>query len=218
VIPAIKAVIKQHLPPLVLLARALKKRRRERRSRHVVERLLRSRENIFLEVGPGEGSGRKGWVTVDLTATCDIYWDLRKGLPFPDNSIHKIYSSHFMEHLSFQEGQLFMDECRRALVPAGTFSICVPNARIFMEAYVQDRTLDRNPYFDYPAAFNNTTKIDYVNYMAYMDGHHKYLFDEENLLYLLTAKGFREVRVRSFDPDLDLERHRSLSIYAEAVK
>jgi len=30
-------------------------------------------------------------------------------------------------------------------------------------------------------AWNDTTKIDYVNYTAYMDNDHRYMFDEENL-------------------------------------
>ena len=51
-----------------------------------------------------------------------------------------------------------------------------------------------------------------------MDGHHKYMFDEENLLFLLKSKGFRNVHLREFDPDLDLEKRDFESIYAEANK
>lgn len=70
----------------------------------------------------------------------------------------------------------------------------------------------------YRPAFNNTTKIDYVNYMAYMDGHHKYMFDEENLLFILKSAGFRNVRLREFSIDLDHKERDFESIYGEAEK
>lgn len=67
-------------------------------------------------------------------------------------------------------------------------------------------------------AYNNTSRIDYVNYIAYMDGHHKYMFDEQNLIVILENKGFRNVRLRNFDPSLDLKERDFESIYAEAQK
>ena len=176
------------------------------------------KKKIYLEVGAGDKKVENGWVTIDVTKNCDIYWDLRKGLPFPDQSISKIYSSHFFEHLSFKEGQKFLDDCLRVLVPGGTFSICVPNARIYIEAYLKSDSLDKNYFFGCKPAYNNTTKIDYVNYTAYMDGHHKYMFDEENLIYILKSKGFRNAHLREFDPNLDLKNRDFESIYAEAEK
>jgi len=104
------------------------------------------------------------------------------------------------------------------LLPGGMFSICVPNAEIYIEAYLNDRTLDNNKFFGYKPAYNNTTKIDYVNYTAYMDGHHKYMFDEENILMILRSIGFSKVCLRSFDPHLDQVARQHESIYAEGVK
>jgi predicted SAM-dependent methyltransferase len=137
-------------------------------------------------------------------------------LTFPDESISKIYSSHFFEHLSYKEGQTFLGECMRVLVPSGTFSICVPNAKIYIEAYLKYYPLDH--FCKYKPAYNNTTKIDYVNYIAYMDGHHEYMFDEENLLFILKKIGIRNVHLREFDPDLDLKERIYESIYVEAER
>ena len=115
---------------------------------------------------------------------------MRNGIPFPKESISKLYSSHFFEHLTYQEGQIFFDECLRVLIPGGVFSICVPNARLYIDSYLNSDNpeLDRNHFFGYKPAYNNTTRIDYINYVAYMDGQHKYMFDQENLLHILQGR------------------------------
>ena len=216
-IPKMKNFIKD-LPFAAGVARKIRNLKGEQVSKRHIKRLLRDREEIFLEVGAGNKKGENGWTSIDVTKECDIFWDLRKGLPFPNESISRIYSEHFLEHLSFKEGQRFLDDCLRVLLPGGMFSICVPNAKIYIEAYLSDRTLDNNQFFGYKPAYNNTTKIDYVNYTAYMDGHHKYMFDEENILMILRSIGFSKVRLRSFDPRLDQVARQHESIYAEGVK
>lgn len=187
-------------------------------SRRKIRRLLRDGRDIFVELGAGNKRGTGNWTTVDVTRNCDIYWDLRKGIPFPNGSVQRIYSSHFFEHLSFDEAQQFLDECKRALAPTGRFSICVPNAKIYIDAYAKGSSLDEATYFGWRGAYNRTTRIDYVNYVAYMAGEHKYMFDEENLIFILQSKGFRNVRLREFDPSLDMRERDFESIYAEAEK
>ena len=184
-----------------------------------IKQLLREKEAILLEIGAGNKKGQNGWLTMDIRRDCDLLWDLRKGIPFPDDSVCKIYSSHFFEHLSFQEGQQFLDECLRVLSPGGEFSICVPNARLYVEAYLANTNLDEELFFGFkPEAYNNTTKIDYLNYTAYMDGDHKYMFDENNLIHILESRGMKNVRLREFDPSIDLPERDFESIYATAVK
>jgi predicted SAM-dependent methyltransferase len=213
-----KSFIKGHFPLLVNAAKAVVDSAKYRGSKRQVAQLLKKSSDIYIEVGAGAKAGTNGWTTIDITKNCDLFWDLRHGIPFPNASVKKIYSSHFFEHLSFQETQKFLTECRRVLVPGGTLSICVPNGRLYLEAYVKGETLDPNIFFGYKPAYNNTTRMDYVNYTAYMDGGHKYMFDEENLLYILKLSGLRNERLREFDPSLDLKARDFESIYAEADK
>ena len=191
---------------------------KSRLSKITISTLLKSRNEIFIELGAGDKKGKNGWVTIDIHKNSDIYWDLKNGIPFPNSSISKIYSSHFFEHLSFNETHLLLEECKRVLVDGGVFSICVPNARIYIDAYVNSATLENFEYFAYKPSYNNTSKIDYINYIAYMDGQHKYMFDEDNILAILTLNGFKNARLRSFDPNLDLKDRDFQSIYAEAEK
>jgi len=191
---------------------------KETKTKKYIKNIMNKKEIINLEIGAGDKKGENGWLTLDITKKCDIKWNLRKGIPFPNESIHKIYSSHIFEHFSFKEGQKLLDECLRVLVPGGVFSICVPNAKIYMEAYVKGECLEKSKFFIHKPAYNDTSRIDYVNYMAYMDGEHKYMFDEENLVAILQKKGFMNVHLRNYDPNLDRQERDFESIYAEARK
>ncbi|MBE9125847.1 MULTISPECIES: class I SAM-dependent methyltransferase [unclassified Coleofasciculus] len=215
----LKKTLKGVIPSFIIsFAKVIISFTKEKKSNSLIKEILKKENYINLEIGAGDQRGENGWITLDLTRNCDIYWDLRKGIPFPDESIHKIYSSHLFEHLSFKEIQKLLDECSRVLVPGGYFSICVPNARIYIEAYLQKERLDKSIFFNYKSAYNNTTKIDYVNYTAYMNGEHKYMFDEENLVAILEKKGFKNVHSRSYNPNLDKRERDFESIYAEAQK
>ncbi len=212
-IPSAKKVLKK-----IPLLKAGVEEARHQASRRRVNAILRGAPQIFVELGAGEKKGAGGWVTVDVSKHCDLYWDLRRGLPFPDESVAGIYSSHFLEHLTFREAGTLLAECRRVLVPGGFFSVCVPNARLYIDAYLQPAADRADALLRYTPARNGTTAIDFLNYIAYMDGHHKYMFDEENLVHILTANGFRNARLRPFDAALDRPERREESIYAVAQK
>jgi hypothetical protein len=49
--------------------------------------------------------------------------------------------------------------------------------------------------------------MDWLNYIAfYMSGHHRFMFDQKNLLRVLTDAGFAEVQSREFDPSNGYDR------------
>ena len=152
-----------------------------------------------------------------MTPRCDLFWNLAYGLPFPDRSVDRIYSSHLLEHLTFIQGQNLLVECRRVLKPGGELSVCVPDARMYVDAYLGELTLDRSD-FGVAGAYFETTAIDALNYIAYMDDHHKYMFDQENLNFRLQIAGFDSVESRDFDPSLDLSSRKSQSIYARGFR
>ncbi|MDR2239885.1 MAG: methyltransferase domain-containing protein [Zoogloeaceae bacterium] len=186
------------------------------KNRVVIKKLLAS-DKVYVELGAG-GITRPGWVGIDLRGA-DINLDLvKKPLPFPDNSVDRFYSSHVFEHFSYPEPMLsILNECWRCLKNGGTFSICVPDATVYVDIYSkQERPFKPDDY--YKPAFHNNSRIDILNYIAYMDGHHKHLFDIEGLLSILSKSGFQNVEQRDFNPDLDLEVRHWGSIYAVATK
>jgi len=189
-------------------------------NRRVVEQALASGEDIHLELGAG-GRERRGWITVDFE-NADIRMDLGAApLPFPDNSVSYIYSSHVFEHFTYPHPMMdILDECMRCLKPAGVFDISVPNARPFVEAYCA-RTSYPYPIrsLHLPAVETHTNgRMDLINYIAYMGGIHKYMFDEENLLAILRRAGFKGVQLRGYMQGMDIREREFESVYALGVK
>ena len=192
--------------------------RRVRKSKIFLNKILKEGNDIFLELGSGPKKGINGWITLDISPGCDIIWNLMKGIPFPDNRVSKMFCSHLLEHFNFRDIKFILKECKRALKPGGEFKIAVPNSRIYINHYIEKRQMDKELFLSYKPAYNFDSFIDYVNYIAYMDNNHKHMFDEENLLAILTNIGFKNARLRDFDPSLDMEKRKHESIYAIAKK
>ncbi|MCP9886998.1 methyltransferase domain-containing protein [Cyanobium sp. ATX 6A2] len=184
-----------------------------------VSSILRRTAPIRLEIGAGNKVGAGGWITLDRSLGCDLTWDLRAGLPFPNNSLDSIYSSHVLEHIPFDDLRRLLRKCHRALKPGGDFSVCVPNARRYMEAYLAGKNLLEVEKAYTPGLSNTGSLIDQVNYIAYMGrGEHAYMFDQENLINIMRSAGFSKCRLRDFQPGLDMESRRATSIYAIGYK
>jgi predicted SAM-dependent methyltransferase len=178
---------------------------------------LRRQERILLELGSGRKSGENGWTTVDFSGA-DIFHDLRKGIPLPLGSVDRIYTSHMFEHITYKELIVFINECFRVLKPGGELSVCVPDAGRYIRAYVEGMRFRPQGEGYMPAIVDTDSLIDQVNYIAYMDQQHKYMFDSENLVNTLKKAPFRKVVLREFDEGLDLKSRDFESIYASAIK
>ena len=171
-----------------------------------VPELVASGKNIRLDIGADTTLRQDGWLTLDNNGICDLWWNLTEGIHFPDDSVDEIYSSHVFEHLPPENLVVLLRECLRALTPGGSISVCVPNARLFRDAYSQksffvDQDNDRcwkKGWFD------TGPLIDQINYIAYMGGEHRLMFDDTNLPAFLRLSGFRDVSMRGFQKGLDL--------------
>jgi predicted SAM-dependent methyltransferase len=174
--------------------------------------------SIKLEFGSGCRKGTSGWTTVDLAQGADIEWNLLNPVPLNQDSVDIIYSSHLLEHLSYKEIVKVLNDWFRILKPNGKLMVCVPDVSHYLKAYHNPDTIQKFISDFYQPAFNYHTPIDYLNYIAYMDGNHKHLFDKENLHAILESVGFVNIKERPFDPSLDSKGHDWESIYAEAAK
>lgn len=196
---------------------AAKKDQVIKQSRRKVAALCATGLTIRLEIGSGPKPGVAGWTTLDQSGSCDINWDLKMSLPFPDCSISEIYTSHTLEHFTRDQIIGLLQDCYRCLKPAGSLRVCVPNASIYIKAYLLNPGTFQ-PVDVFQPAYQIDTPIDYINYTAYMCGLHKHMFDEDNLLLLMRKAGFNSATLVKYDPEYDLQIRDWESIYAAANK
>lgn len=191
----------------------------EQPRRQCVEELLKTLPRLWVNIGCGNQPLSSDWIGLDIVPSATIVHDLLSRWPFPDNSVERIYSSHTLEHFSFCEQSFILEESLRVLKPGGEFSVCVPNAEHYIRAFVSPETFDRARFCGRKSGFYDTgSRIDPLNCMAYMEGHHKWMFDQESLLNILRRAGFRDVAPREYDPSLDVEARDYESVYAVARK
>jgi len=217
-----RKLIKSLLPPeiiqLIRYSQQSFKSINQRYIGHYSFKQLSSSTNLKLEFGSGSRKGTQGWTTVDIVRGADIEWNLLNPIPLSKDTVDVIYSSHLLEHLSYKEMVSVLNDWLRILKPNGKLMVCVPDASHYLKAYSNSESIqDFIPNF-YKPAFNYHSPIDYLNYIAYMDGAHKHLFDQQNLHLILKSVGFVNIKERPFDPSLDNQGHHWESIYAEAEK
>lgn len=196
-----------------------KERIKPKENKRVIDAAIHSGKPVKLELGSSSRPELSGWIASDINGGGDIKMDFTKPLSFPDNSVDRIYSSHVLEHFSYPNPMLpFLKECVRILKVGGEFSISVPNAAIFLEAYRSPENFDKEKYCVWDVGLKFDSPIDYVNFMAYLGGEHKHLFDEHNLCQVLREAGLSDVSMREFDSELDLDARHHESIYAIGIK
>lgn len=168
-----------------------------------------------LEIGAG-ATQRAGWLTLDMCKGADVYWDLRYKMPFSESTFDRVYCSHVLEHFAYRDLKKLLTEVRRILRPNGEFLIAVPDASLYVDAYLTKRGAAE--LMRYQPAIPSTKSMDVLNYMFYMDGHHKFMFDAENLAFHCQAAGFARCAPRSFDPTLDMAARDYESLYMSCRK
>ncbi len=141
-----------------------------------------------------------------------IVHDLRKPLPFKDNTFSAVYASHVLEHLYLVEAQQLLAECRRVTKPGGVLRIVVPDLRSMVVDYLHGENGDSGPFpgkisaadllndklgFRKPAPPGGNAVFKF--YAIWKDFHsHKWMYDCVSLIRYLELAGLEEVSEKSF--------------------
>ena len=86
------------------------------------------------------------WTNIDVAPASKevLPWDVKKGLPFKDDSFDVVYHSHVLEHLSPQDASPFLRETARVLKPAGMTRVVVPDLEQIVRLYLEKLEAARN--------------------------------------------------------------------------
>ncbi len=217
---------------------------------------------VMVNLGCGE-IGLAGWINIDWTLNAKLRrnpftrwlayllsrmdlmdtstkWppnlllrDMRKGLPFKDDSVGFIYTSHSINCLKKYEAKYVLEECHRVLNKGGILRIVVPDLALFAKKYVnresdfydntfkyrmdEDDTLaDRFLKLLYPPENKNPIKgfwgkrgkLKYkLALIRETVSSPKWMYDFDSLSSMLYASGFKSVERKAFrvgrTPDID---------------
>ena len=153
--------------------------------------------------------------------------DVSKGLPFSNNELDYIYTSHMIEHLARDEANLVLKECYRTLKSGGVLRIVVPDLRLLIEEYVKGKQAgDATAADEFVASMRLAHTGDSRPFINRILGKgHQWIYDFDSLAYRLYDIGFKEVKKceprQGEVPDLQLLDEGELhpdSIYLEAMK
>jgi predicted SAM-dependent methyltransferase len=168
-----------------------------------------------------------GFINLDLFAASPevVRWDCRRKLPLKDVSAVGIRIEQFLEHLEVREElPSFLADCLRTLKPGGIIRVIVPDARRYIEAYLQP-DLSAFEALVWPSFSTELpTKMDLMNHVFHQYHEHRWAYDFENLRHRLETAGFAQVKQMSYrysnDPLLacDGQEHAPYSLYMEAFK
>jgi len=173
----------------------------------------------------------KGWTIVDINPTSDVIIDLNKqNLPFSDNSIEAIYTSHTMEHILPHRQYTIFSEMYRVLQLNKKIRIVVPDIDYAIKKYINNEPLSIKGFPTKIKCLPNYN-ICWLSgwFFTYNDsktllGGHVMVYNKQLLTHYLKTVGFHDITFLKYNKyseifkECDLEAHKKSSIYVEAIK
>ncbi len=157
-----------------------------------------------------------------------IRWcDISKGIPYPNKSISKIYTSHFIEHLSKKDGLFVLKECYRVLKENGIMRLVIPNLLFHAKKYVEKT---EELLLNDPESSNTTFHEEFLKTVAgafiikkRKGLEHSYMYDIPSIRAALKTAGFNKITISKFKVGLDeelssLDSRPDESIFLDIIK
>jgi predicted SAM-dependent methyltransferase len=147
--------------------------------------------------------------------------DLRRPLPYPDQSADAVYSSHTLEHLYLAQAQALLGECRRVLRPGGILRLALPDAEMWMSEYAQGVGDPPGAHFNerlnaYPSVAPTVVQVVRG---VFGNSRHRWQPTFDLVSTMLVDAGFRDIQRREYLegklPDLNAVEHRPDSLFVE---
>ncbi len=174
-----------------------------------VKKLIEHRASkIMLNIGCGTDY-KEGWINIDNNSDnnisrLDLNWDLRKSLPFENDSVDYIFNEHFIEHLTVEESRKSLDDFFRVLKPGGVMRIAMPDMEDIVELYKDDNWKNR-PVIKNHGFEDIQTRAEMVN-LSFRAWGHKWIYDWEELERRLKEVGGKNIRRQK----LGMSKHKVL--------
>lgn len=147
---------------------------------------------VKVHLGPGQKNYINGWINVDanfISAKIDVWADLRRRLPFRDNTVDIFYSHHVIEHLPDSLLQFHFCEMFRCLKPEGMIRVGGPNGETAARKLLEG---DSQWFSDFPDK-RESVGGRYTNFLL-CRGEHLTILTLSYLTELCSNSGLTNVR------------------------
>jgi predicted SAM-dependent methyltransferase len=157
--------------------------------------------------------------------------DIRKGLPFSDGSVNAIFSSHMLEHMTYEDVNFVVKECYRCLCVGGVMRIIVPDLYEITKKYVD--LMITEPKGEHTHSFlhdlnmqdGSNKGIRKIIYKIFGHSKHLYNYDEWSLRELFEEHKFSRIQRMDYGqsgiPNIELVENKGrheMSICLEVIK
>jgi predicted SAM-dependent methyltransferase len=142
---------------------------------------------IVLELGVGHASQASDYwpglsariigVDVRNRGFTDVAADCEDPLPFKDNSIGGIWSSHMFEHLSQRGAVKLLKECYRVMTSGAELRLYLPNFGFYAKKYIED-------------GLTKEVRDNIMGQQDYPSDYHLSIWDEWTLKQAMKERGF----------------------------
>lgn len=157
---------------------------------------------MLIEFGCGERPTKPGYKTCDIRNLPGVdyvcpAWEIDKLVS--ENSVDEIFSRHFFEHLTFQQGEYLLQIWYKILKPGGRIEMLVPNMRAHAQQWLdKDSRAARNIYGHQRGNFDDVWDV------------HKSGYDIDTLNALVIKHNFKDYK--------SLAKEKSKHVHVEFYK
>lgn len=123
--------------------------------------------------------------------------DIRRGLPLTPHSVHRLYCSHVLEHLSLADFRLALRNSRQLVQHGGIFRLVLPDLRNMAEYYVANPGPEAAVKFISDTGLGSATRPKGLVARlrgAFGNSEHLWMWDFDSLRHELAMAGFSAIR------------------------
>jgi len=170
-----------------------------------------------------------GWINIDIHPLQEwgkaygyIYkqYDL-KTVPYDNNTVDLAYCCHMLEHLSYNDGQRFLNECYRVMKPGAVLRLLLPDPRVLIQKYLDGTLGDFDELNDGCASTPNQI----AKFWTLLFSGHQSSYDFITLESALKKAGFDQIVQVGFRKSVSkqimietIDMYPDLSLFVEVIK
>ena len=180
------------------------------------------KRNFFLKIFLSNFLSKERYLKIKDLPSNILVHNLKKGIPYLNNSVDVVYHSHLLEHLDRSKAKDFLTEIFRVLKPDGIQRIVVPDLYFLCKSYIDsyEKYDLKNEISEKHDDFVSAILEQSVRKEAYGSSQqniflrkieniilgdarkrgetHQWMYDKLNLTNILKEIGFKNIKVKTY--------------------